>query len=812
MTTCTLCDLPITGDPITDADVDGSFCCQGCKEVYRTLGDVDLEEREEARPDVETAVDANEEAETAFLSIDGMHCKSCEAFVETTANEHEGVYAASTSYATEMAKIAYDPDELSVDDLVDVVSKLGYRASVPGEVDEHVTESLSAVEQIRVVFGLAGMMSVMALYLFFIYPVFLGIYDKSFLYEFSTTIMVFAPLPMVSGFVLVVAGFPILRGAYASLRAGQPNMDVLVALAAITAYFYSLIQLALGQRLVYFDVTAMVIGIVTLGNYVESRIKRRALGQLSELTEQRVTEARVRRSTGSTRMTPVSDLTGGEHVVVKPGERVPTDGTVVDGTAAVDEALVTGEFVPHTKRVGDSVLGGTVVTDNPLVVEVADDVTSTMDRLINLLWNIQSDGGGFQQLAERIAVVFVPVVIALSVAVAIVDLALGAALTTAVTTGIAVLVVSCPCSLGLATPLAVAASVREAADRGVLVSNALALEELSEADIVAFDKTGTLTTGELTLVDAVGDETDRAITYAAAVESFVNHPVATAIERATDPADLPVNSVESFDRGVSGVVDGHDVVVGHPLAFDERGWTVDDAADAEVTSIRERGHIPVLVGWDGAVRAVLGLQDEPRDDWESVFETVAGAGAEVVIISGDDSSTISEFTDHPAVTDAFAGVPPEAKAEVVKRLRKRGSVAMIGDGTNDAPALAAADLGIALSTGTELAIEAADATVNDGRLEAITELFTLAKRTRRRIRQNLAWALLYNLIAIPLAIGGILTPLIASVAMASSSLIVVANSARSYLSDDDVTEIDPVGVDDSVGETSPSGTPDAASD
>jgi Cu2+-exporting ATPase len=819
---CTLCDLPTPDPPVTDEDgeVEGSFCCRGCLEVARALdgmdGDrtaaaTDPDEVREALatgdgaaddPDADAGTgpsahgaDTDADTDTAFVAVDGMHCATCEAFLEARATDHEGVVAAEASYPSNLVRLVYDEDRIAAADLPPVLDGAGYRArAVDEDGEDDTTETVGRL----LIGGFFGMMT-MAWYVLFLYPVYLGVDPDALLLDVTGTVGAYLlwNVWVMTSIVLGYTGYPILRGAYVSLRAGRPNMDLLVALAAGTAYVYSTATLLLGGTEVYFDITTVVVMVVTLGGYYETRLKERAAGQLTELTESRVDRAR-RRTADCEETVPVEDVRPGDRLVVGSGERVPVDGRVIEGTAAVDESLVTGESVPVRRTAGEEVIGGGLVTEGGLVVEVAADATSTLDRLVTHLWRVRSSRSGAQRLADRLAAVFVPVVVVLAVGAAGVHALLGASPTDAFLTGLAVLVVSCPCALGLATPLAVAAGVREALDRGVVIADGDVFERATEADVVVFDKTGTLTTGEMRLHDAVGSE--RALARAAAVETFADHPMGRAVAEAVDPGEATVEAFERHPgRGVSGVVvDGARATAGVGATPDDRG-SPDESARVTVgradlfegatipEPFRERyeravdaGRIPAYVGWDGAVRAVLVAGDRPRPEWESVVARVAETVDRVVVLTGDGEAAAARFRDHPAVDDVFAEVPPEAKAEVVERLRETGTTVMVGDGSNDAPALAAADLGISLESGTKLAADAADAVVTTDDLTTVPDVFDLTAATRRRIRENLGWAFCYNAVAVPVAAVGALNPLVAAVAMGASSLLVVANSARGF--------------------------------
>ncbi|TKX77207.1 cation-transporting P-type ATPase, partial [Halorubrum sp. SD626R] len=460
MTSCTLCDLPTGAAPHTAPDVDGEFCCRGCLAVARSLDDVDdLDEVEERRPDAEP--DDDFDGETAFFHVDGMHCATCESFLEMTAGEQPGVAAAEASYATDTIRVDYDPDAVTEAELPDRLSVAGYAAS--DRADPESDGDGAAVVRFLIGGGFFGMMA-MLWYVLVLYPTYFG-YDPILDIGGVSGTYLFAQVWVFASIVLFYTGYPILRGAYVSLRARQPNMDLLVSLAAVSSYAYSTLAMFLGRTDLYFDVTIAVILVVTAGNHYESRIKRRATGVLSDLTTAGDREAR----TVSGETVPVDAVEPGDRLLVRPGERVPVDGTVVEGAAAVDEALVTGESLPATKREGDAVRGGTVVTDAPVVVEVGEDATSTLDTLVRLLWEIQSSRSGVQRLVDKLATVFVPLVVVVAALAAGATFALGGSPTDAALVGLTVLIVSCPCALGLATPLAIAAGIRDAARRGIVI-------------------------------------------------------------------------------------------------------------------------------------------------------------------------------------------------------------------------------------------------------------------------------------------------------------------------------------------------------
>jgi len=831
---CTLCGLSTPTPPVTDAGVDGAFCCRGCLEVARTLDDPVAVDADAARDAVrETGgapgnADATvpDDAETAYLRVDGMHCASCEAFLEGRAGGVDGVAAADANFPADAMRVHYDADRTDPGAVADAIAGVGYTAAPTTDADG-VGDDDETVGRL-LVGGFFGMMS-MLWYVLFLYPTYFGLPTEALLFDLrgGAGSFLLANVWVSATIVLGYTGAPLLRGAYVAVRTRQPNMDLLVALAATTAYLYSTLAILLGRVEVYFDVTVVVIMAVTVGTYYEERVKRRAVGTLTDLTRDRVAEARLATADG-TETVPVEAVEGGDRVVVRSGERVPVDGTIREGTAAVDESLVTGESLPVRRGPGTTVRGGTVVSDGRLVVEADDGAERTLDRVVSLLWDVRGEGAP-QQLADALATVFVPVVLVLGTLAFLVHLALGAPPTAALLTGLAVLVVSCPCALGLATPLAIAAGTRSLLANGVVLTDGSAVETADDVDVVALDKTGTLTTGEMALREAIpADGTDRAelLGRAAAVEARSDHPVAAAVVDAAAESGVaddsddertfgPDSAVESFEthpgRGVSGRVDGGPrVTVGGESLFDEDDVHVPTELRDRYDTAEADGHLAAYVGWDDAVRGVLVAVDDPRPGWREAVSAL-GEDRRVVVLTGDEGPAADRLRDADGVDEVYAGLPPEAKTETVRRLRESGTVAMVGDGSNDAPALAAADLGIAVASGTELAADAADAVLVGRDLRSVDRALDTLAATRRRVRENLVWAFLYNAIAVPAAVLGVVTPLLAAVAMAASSLLVVGNSARSLGPDSDDDE----GINsggDGNGEKPSSVTPDPSSE
>lgn len=806
---CALCELPLAETAVVNDEGD-QFCCRGCREIHGELSaheELSVEDDPAAiREQADAGGEVPDEYETTFLRIDGMHCATCETFIEARATEQEGVGAVDASYITDTVRIDHDP-ELGEEPLCEQLTGLGYRAYAR---DDPLGERQAADNIfLRLVVGAVFGMMVMLNYIALIYP---SYFDSGLYYPPGTAARItemlattsasyiFIVTGVLTSVVLFYTGGPILKGAYVSVKMRAPNMDLLVALAASSAWAYSTVAIFAGGEHIYYDVTVGIILVVTAGSYYENRIKRRATDRLADLTEAQVDTARRYGSDGSTESVDVGALSAGDTLLVREGERVPVDGTVLDGEGTVDEAVVTGESLPVPKTAGEDVVGGSLLQDGSLEVTVGAGADSSIDRITDMVWNLQSANHGIQQLADRLATVFVPLVLVLAVIVGVSHFVLGASFSSTLLIALTVLIVSCPCALGLATPLAIAASVRDALDRGIVVFDETIFERLRDVDAVVFDKTGTLTTGEMRVLESEGPEP--LFEKAALLERRTSHPIAAAIageftpESATSVADGGiadsarreqdrgagrVTAFQSHATGVSGTVDGQSVLVGHPDLFREQGWTVPERTEAAADDARADGNVPVLVGEGGAATGVAVVGDDPREGWEDVVSTLSEAGVEIAILTGDDERATRPFEQHPGIDHVFAGVPPEAKAKTVDRLGAEKGTVMVGDGTNDAPALATADLGIALGSGTALAADAADVAIVTDDLSSLSTTFDLSEAANRRVKQNIGWALCYNAVAIPLAITGLLNPLFAAVAMAGSSLLVVTNSSRPLL-------------------------------
>ena len=759
---CALCGLPLP----PDAPSDGArrYCCSGCLAVSRLLDGA-------ASARAATTAQAPPGAREAFLWVDGMHCASCARLLELGALRVPGVHAAQVSYATSTARIVHDPGVIADEALPAALSIHGYRWRASGR---RAAEDDERPRLLRMLTGGVLASAVMMLSLLFLYPIHAGLvqpqdYDAIRWLAFGVTPLALFVLTTVLVFYV---GWPILRGAATGLRVGALNMDSLLALAILAAYAYSVAALAFDPIDLYFDVAGSLVAVITIGRFVEQGARERATQALARIMDAPPARARVVRG-GESFSCTVGELRPGDRVFVRDGETVPADGIVVDGEAAVDESLLTGEPFPAARARGDRVLGGAVLREGRLEVELGATVESRIASLARMLWLAQSAAGGVPGRIDRLARVFVPAVLALALVVGAGMLLAGAGAQQALLAALATLIVSCPCTFGLAVPLTTASAVAAALERGMLVTRADLFERAPQVDLIAIDKTGTLSSGEMVVAEVVGPPEMAAL--AAAVERDSPHPVARAIarldasRRAREPRWHP-------GRGASAWVGQRRVAVGSAALFDALGWTVPADLAARMAAHDDGDSVVSWVGWDGAAHGAIVTRDRPRPGWEAVVARLR-AQAPVVLLTG------AQRADAYAgqVDEVFASVPPEAKAEVVRRMQSRGRIAMIGDGSNDAPALAQADLGIAFGAPTALAAQAADLVITSDRLERVLDAFALLATTQRRIRQNLGWALTYNAIAIPLAMAGAITPLAAALAMVASSALVVANATRRLL-------------------------------
>ncbi|WP_449407565.1 heavy metal translocating P-type ATPase [Microbacterium maritypicum] len=722
------------------------------------------------------------------LEIGGMTCASCAARIEKRLNGMDGV-SASVNYATEKAHVEVAPG-VDADDLISEVVRSGYTAALPRDVESDAPDPAYRMLRRRLV--VAGVLAVPVILLVMIEPL-----------QFPG--WQWASLALATP-VVVWAAWPFHRAAVLNARHRTVTMDTLISVGVTAAYLWSLYALVFGTAgmwgmthpfrftiergdglgSIYLEVAAGVTLFLLLGRFLEQRSKRRAGAALRALGELGAKDVSVVRDGVEERM-PLTRLDVGDVFSVRPGEKVATDGVVVEGASAVDASMLTGESIPVEVRPGDAVTGATVNVGGRLLVRATRVGADTqLARMAQLVEEAQSGKAEAQRLADRLSAVFVPIVFAISALTLTIWLLSGGGAAAAFTAAVAVLIIACPCALGLATPMALLVGTGRGAQLGVLIKGPEVLESTRRVDTIVLDKTGTVTTGRMTLVDVIaaeGEDEDAVLRVAAALEDASEHPIAQAVVRAATERFgdvLPVVDFQSVQgRGVSGVVEGRGVVVGRPSFLGDWSLSLDDRLAADFATAEEQARTAVAVAWDGRVRGILVVADRIKPSSPAAIAALRGLGLTPVLLTGDNERAALTVAAEIGVEHVRAGVLPEQKAtEVVALQQDRRVVAMVGDGVNDAAALAQSDLGIAMGTGTDAAIEASDLTLVRGDLWGAVDAIRLARRTLATIRGNLFWALAYNVAAIPLAALGLLNPMLAGAAMAFSSVFVVVNSLR----------------------------------
>ena len=716
----------------------------------------------------ETKPPAAEQPQHVELAITGMTCASCAARIEKRLNKVDGV-TATVNFASEHAAIAFDPAQVDIADLIGAVEAAGYGAALPEAVTD---EDPARPYRRRLVLAVA----------------------------LSVPLMVFAWIVAsrppgwewisfaLATPVVFYAGWPFHRAAAANAGHGVATMDTLISVGTLAAWTWSTVVLAAGMSTsVYFDTAGAITALILLGRYLEARAKRRSGEAIRTLLELGAKEARVLRE-GAEVLVPVEELEVGDRIVVRPGEKVATDGLVESGTSAIDQSMLTGESVPVEVGPGDAVAGATVNTSGRLVVQATRvGATTALAQIARLVADAQAGKAPVQRLADRVSAVFVPIVIAISALTLVGWLLVGDATTTAAfTAAVAVIVIACPCALGLATPTALMVGTGRGAQLGIVIKGPEVLEHTRQVTTIVLDKTGTLTEGKMAVsavVAAEGVDEDELVRLAAGVEDASEHPIARAIAAYGRDRLGTLPAVESFSAraglGVEAVVDGHAVVVGRPSLLSDWGTSLTDALVHEVGRLQGAGSTVVAVAADGEVKGLVAVADRVKATSRQAVAGLRALGLTPVLLTGDHEVTARAVAAEVGIDRVLAGVLPEDKAAEVARLQEAGEVvAMVGDGVNDAPALAQADLGLSIGTGTDVAIEASDITLVAGDLRTAVDAIRLSRRTLSTIKGNLVWAFGYNVAAVPLAVAGIVNPIIAAAAMAFSSVFVVTNSLR----------------------------------
>jgi P-type Cu+ transporter len=746
-------------------------------------------------------------------TVKGMHCASCAAIITKKLSKVEGIRQVDVNLATEKASIEFEGEALSANALNDVIEKYGYNLiaehpesdtcpvfpSAPADVslikEEKQRELDEQLAKVLFAFPLA-----LLVFLLMMWDIAAKIVPA--VPNLPVPMELFNVISMaISTYIVFRTGAPFLHGITLFIRTGAANMDTLIGIGTLTAFIFSaLITLIPPIKYLlhipdytYFDVTIVVIGFVLLGKYLEARSKLKTGEAIGKLIGLQAKSALVLRN-GKEIEIPLEQVRKGDQVIVKPGTKIPVDGTITDGFSAVDESMVSGEPLPVDKKKGDTVIGGTINKQGSFTFVASNVGKDTMlSRIIRMVEDAQGSKAPIQHIADRIAGVFVPAVLVIAALCFIVWLTAGSyfigfsqALSFGIMGMVGILVIACPCALGLATPTAIIVGVGKGAEYGILIRNAESLEKLASVDTIVLDKTGTITTGNPAVTDIISFDgaagKNLVLQLAASVENRSEHPLARAIVEHAGQKGLVPGEIVSFEAlegiGVSGSIDGSSIIVRKPGAM-EKG-------NPEIKKLQDQGKTVVIVEENGTVKGLIALSDTVKPHAAESISALHRMGLKVIMLTGDNKSAAAYIAGQAGIDDVFSEVMPGEKAEKIKTLQANGKkVAMAGDGINDAPALALADVGIAMATGTDIAIESAGITLLKGDIRKIAQAITLSHATMNVIRQNLFWAFIYNIIGIPLAAGALypiwgifLNPVFSGLAMAGSSVSVVSNSLR----------------------------------
>ncbi|WP_121614329.1 heavy metal translocating P-type ATPase [Mesobacillus foraminis] len=722
----------------------------------------------------------------AEFDISGMTCAACATRIEKGLNKMEGVATANVNLALEKATIEFNPSEVSISDIIAKVEKLGYGAHQKQDDKEMIDHREKHIKDQQRKFSISLILSIPLLW--------------TMVGHFSFTSFLYVPDFLMNPWIQLILATPVqfiigkqfYVGAYKALRNGSANMDVLVAMGTSAAYFYSLYQAIVTSGIhhvphLYFETSAVLITLILLGKLFEARAKGRSSEAIKKLMGLQAKTAVVVRD-GVEKEIPLEEVAIGDTILVKPGEKIPVDGEVAEGTTAVDESMLTGESLPVDKNAGDVVYGSTI-NKNGFIKMIATKVgrDTALAQIIKVVEDAQGSKAPIQRLADQISGIFVPIVVGIAILTFLIWIiwVQPGEFTPALEVLIAILVIACPCALGLATPTSIMAGSGRAAEFGILFKGGEHLEQTQGIDTVVVDKTGTVTHGKPVLTDVLPEEgQDEAdfLSLIGAAEKQSEHPLAQAIVEGIQNKGIELGNVQFFEAipgyGVQATVSGHEVVIGTRKLMQQYGIDIESVLPG-MEELEQKGKTAMLAGINGQYAGLVAVADTIKDTSQEAVRRLHEMGIKVIMMTGDNQRTAEAIGKEVGIDAVIAEVLPEGKAEEVKKLQQQGNrVAMVGDGINDAPALATADIGMAIGTGTDVAMEAADITLIRGDLNSIADAILMSRKTMRNIKQNLFWAFAYNTIGIPVAAAGFLAPWVAGAAMAFSSVSVVLNALR----------------------------------
>jgi P-type Cu+ transporter len=716
----------------------------------------------------------------AELRLTGMTCAACAARIEKGLNGLDGVEAA-VNFASEKVAIKFDPGTISVIDLIGTVESIGYKAEEADDDFERVKrEKEKEIKTLRNTFVVSAVLSL---------PLFTAMIAGVFKIE----PLMFLHLPLLQLIlatpVQFVIGYRFYKNGFQSLKSGSPGMDVLVAMGTSAAYFFSVFNgffrtYPEGAKVeLYFEASAIIITLILLGRFFEALSKGKTSEAIRKLMGLKPKTARVLRQNEEVEI-PIEDIQAGDQVVVRPGERIPVDGKVIRGNSSVDESMITGESLPVEKGEGSDVIGATINKNGALVFEALKIGKDTvLSQIIRVVEEAQASKAPIQRVADKVAGIFVSSVLVIAALTFLIWFFAFDNLSMGLISSVAVLVIACPCALGLATPTAIMVGTGKGAENGILIKNGESLERVHKLDVIVLDKTGTITRGEPSVTDIIpftGRTEDELLALAGSMESRSEHPLGTAIVLAAKTSGRKMTEPEDFEavpgKGVKGRLSGKQVLVGTAKLLNGEGIETEGAADA-VAALEKQGKTAIYISFGTEPAGIIGVADTVKESSRQAIADLKAMGLEVHMITGDNRRTAESIAAAVGIDHVMAEVLPEHKADAVRSLQEGGKmVAMVGDGINDSPALVTADIGIAIGTGTDIAIESSDITLMRGELTEIPTALKLSRKTMNKIKQNLFWAFFYNIIGIPIAAVGLLNPIIAGAAMAFSSVSVVTNS------------------------------------
>lgn len=717
--------------------------------------------------------------ETTELDVLGMTCAACSTRVEKILNRTDGVSQANVNLTTEQANIAYNPEVTTPEALIARIQNIGYDAQLKATAGDKVSQKSKELKRKRLKLIISAILSLPLLLTMFVH-----------LFNLPMPAILMNPYFQLTLATIVQfgIGWQFYIGAYKSLRSGSANMDVLVALGTSAAYFYSLfetikwiVQPQITPHL-YFETSAVLITLILLGKYLEARAKSQTTNALSTLLNLQAKEARVIRN-GTTQMIPLKEVVVGDHLIVKPGEKIPVDGLVIKGTTSIDTSMITGESMPVTKFENDEVIGSTMNKNGVITMEATKVGKDTaLSSIVQVVEQAQGSKAPIQRLADTISGYFVPIVVAIAILTFIVWITLVQVgqIEHALVASIAVLVIACPCALGLATPTSIMVGTGKAAEHGILFKGGSYIEHTHNINTIVLDKTGTITKGTPEVTDFTGSNTT--LQLLASAEQGSEHPLAEAIVTYAQQHEITLSQPETFEalpgKGIVATVDNHTILIGNRQLMDQ--YDVDiSMANNTMQNYEDAGKTTMLIAINKEYSGLIAVADTVKATAQQAIELLHQQNIEVVMLTGDNQRTAHAIAQQVGIDTVIADVVPEEKAAVIESLQQQNKkVAMVGDGINDAPALVTADIGIAIGTGTEVAIEAADITILGGDLLLLPKALYTSKATIRNIRQNLFWAFGYNFAGIPIAALGLLAPWVAGAAMALSSVSVVTNALR----------------------------------